>query len=264
MKTNKWMFRGLAAGVLLTVASIATAAASTTSSTTSPYQACSTSTHVLSLEVNGKCSTGAHVVMISGRGATGTSGATGATGAAGLNGTPGVGLMGAQGIQGIQGAQGVAGVAGSSGSAAAVYYHQTIATPGADQADPATVTLATIGPFTVTGSCYLSGSTAYVSTVVSTTQDHSALSDYDADAYHPDWMSADTYNVGTSLSGSQGNPSFEGPNDGTTAFASADGSTFVNLSPGVGSYVGSGGGATVPACSFFGFYSSNVSSTPLA
>ncbi len=60
--------------------------------------------------------------------------------------------------------------------------------------------------------------------------------------------------VGYIASGQPGTPGFIGPNDGSTALESQNGQTFVNLFSGVGAYVGSGGGATEPACTFFGYY----------
>jgi hypothetical protein len=120
------------------------------------------------------------------------------------------------------------------------------------------VTLATVGPFTLTGECYVNGSGSTVAqTYVATTQDHSALDDYDSAGTVQDWMSATIYPIGYSTTGVAGAPDFRGASDGSAGLESADGATFLDVLPGSGVYVGSAGGATVPACTFFGTYIKN-------
>ncbi len=137
-------------------------------------------------------------------------------------------------------------------------YHATITTPGASSSAPATVTLATIGPFTVTGECFITtGSTVDAETYVATSQNHSALDDYWTDTHVGDFNPArGATQIGNTATGSQGTPGFSGPDDGSTALESSDGTLFVNLFTGVGAYVGSAGGAIAPACTFFGYYDS--------
>lgn len=168
------------------------------------------------------------------------------------------GPRGPRGIQGIQGVQGGTGPAGPPGNTTFTNYHATITTPGASSSSPATVTLATIGPFTVTGECFITtGSTAEAQTFVSTSQDHSALNDYESAGTVADFnVATGAEHIGESATGSQGTPDIEGPYDGSTSLISGDGTTFVNLFSGTGAYVGSGGGGTEPACTFYGFYDS--------
>jgi hypothetical protein len=223
----------------LAVASVTAAAASTSSPTTQIYQACSTTSHVLSPKINGQCPAGTHAVAISAKGATGAVGAAGPTGAAGAGST---------------GAPGIAGPNGTNGNGSVTSYARTISTPDADSTTPATATPGVVGPFTITGACYLTSGSAVAQTVVATTQDHSALSDHDSHRYINDWLAANQYNVGNTASGSAGSPQFAGPADGTTSVKSGDGTSLVNLFPGNGACIGSAGGATVPACTFFGRY----------
>jgi hypothetical protein len=120
------------------------------------------------------------------------------------------------------------------------------------------VTLATVGPFTLTGECYLDGlGNTVAQTYATTTQDHSALTDYDSGNYVSDWLSANSLKIGSGSSATTGSPGFNGAADGSTSMESADGATFLNVLPGTGVYVGSAGGATVPACTFFGTYFTN-------
>jgi hypothetical protein len=70
------------------------------------------------------------------------------------NASPGS-TIGAGSAVGPSGVQGPAGASGSTGDSSILNYDQTIATPGSDSDDPATVTLATIGPFTFTGECFV-------------------------------------------------------------------------------------------------------------
>ena len=67
------------------------------------------------------------------------------------------GSTGAPGPKGDTGAKGDTGDQGPPGppGAGTVTWNKTIATAGADFANANTVTLATVGPFTVTGYCYL-------------------------------------------------------------------------------------------------------------
>jgi hypothetical protein len=131
----------------------------------------------------------------------------------------------------------------------------SIMTPGANFGTPNTVTLFTAGPFTVTGSCYVNGSgRTLAETYVTTSQDHAAISDYEGSSSADFNVASGINYIGNSASSLPGTPAFRGPDDGTAAFTSADGQITVNLATNVGTYVGSGGGATVPACTFSGVY----------
>ncbi len=118
------------------------------------------------------------------------------------------------------------------------------------------MTLAVFGPFTLTGECYFDGTSADVGTFVTTSVDHSAWHDYATRNGNSDWSAGTPVQIGYETDSSTGSPQFTGPNDGSTALASGNGNYFANVFTGIGSYLGSGGGATVPGCTFFGFYNS--------
>ena len=251
MKLHQKAIRVLAVGSLVAL-SITAVAAATTSSTGPTYSACSTKSHQLTVMVSGKCPTGSHKVSIGARGASGVQGAAGAKGAAGA--ASAAGAAGAAGAKGATGAQGLPG---------STYYHQTVATAGASANNPNVVTLATVGPFTVYGWCYIDASIGsptfgdtYAQTEVTTSQDHSALDDYHQSG-NSNWLAANEYPVGYAAYSASGLPSFTGPNDGSTAMESADGNTFVNLFAGTGVYVGVAANPAAPACTFFGTFTHN-------
>jgi len=222
-------------------------------------------------------------------GATGTPGATGATGAAGATGATGppVSFKGAYSAGttyavgdavsytngssyiSLQAANtgntppssptfwSVLASAGANGNTSITNYHQTITTPGSSSSAPATVTLGTVGPFTITGEYFTTTAPSVeAETFVSTSQNHSAMDDFNASAGTSDFLTGTSKQAGTAVVGSPGTPQFAGSTYGSTTLESQDGLTFVNLFPGVGAYVGSGGGATEPACTFFGYYDS--------
>jgi len=191
-------------------------------------------------------------------GANGTTGATGPAGAIGLTGAKGdTGAAGPAGATGTRGYTGATGNPGPSGQGV-TNYNVTVNTPGASYSSANTVTIAMVGPFTITGYCYTDGSYVTSETYVTTNQDHSAYQDYYGE-YNgvADWMSGNIEQAGRGTSGTQGSPDFTGPSDGSTSMISADGSTYVNLFAGGGNYIGSGGGATTPACTFAGYYTAS-------
>ena len=117
------------------------------------------------------------------------------------------------------------------------------------------MTLLTAGPFTVTGTCYINGGGyTEAQTYVTTSQDHAALDDYHGSAHADFNVATGKSYIGYDAQSMPGTPDFTGPNDGTTTFTSASGLTTVNLATNDGTYVGSAGGATVPACTFSGVY----------
>jgi hypothetical protein len=213
--------------------------------------ACVNGAGSLVLAQNGTCGAGLARVSLAlttvrgARGPAGPRGTTGATGPAGHNGSPGP-----QGPAGSQGPQGAAGSAGISS------YSASIAVPGSTSTTPATVTLATIGPFTITGACYTSsGTTVVAETLFSTSQDHAA---YDVIGYpgHGDFnVSAGSLPIGVAAQGSPGSPAVVSHEP--MFIDSPDGSVKVNLFDNVAAYLGSAGGATVPACSWSGNYYAN-------
>jgi hypothetical protein len=132
-------------------------------------------------------------------------------------------------------------------------WNTTVATPGADFSSANTATLATVGPFTLIGSCYQSGSTTIAETDITTSQDHSSLNDYESsEFYSRDFGVTDgPLAIGeTASDGASHSPDWEGPYDGESAAQSADGKTILDAFENVGTYML---GTTGPACSFSGY-----------
>ncbi len=90
-------------------------------------------------------------------GAAGATGASGATGAAGANGS--------NGGSGAKGDTGEKGEPGNAGGPAA-HWKKTIEKPGESKTSPATVVLEKVGPFTLSGRCYLEGSNTVAETYI--------------------------------------------------------------------------------------------------
>jgi len=244
VKIHQKAIRALAVGSLVAL-SLTAVAAATTSSTGPTYRACANRSHQLTVMVGAKCPTGSHRVTVSARGATGPQGAPG--------------VAGPQGAPGVAGTAGAKGSTGPQGVPGSEYYHQVIASAGINVSTPNVTVLATVGPFTVDGWCYLDGSgNTIAQTEVTTSQDHSALDDYaKGSSDRNDWLASEELQVGYSTSGTNLVPQFTGPNDGSTSMASADGNTFVNLLSGTGVYIGVLGNPSAPACTFFGTITHN-------
>ena len=186
------------------------------------------------------------------RGPKGQKGAKGPKGATGATGAPGA--AGAKGATGATGPQGPAGPAGGPGTAAPsniVTWNTTIATGGID--GPNTATLATVGPFTVIGSC-ASGEGTGAETDLTTSQDGSSLVWYDSN-YPGNFNNDGPYTVSDSASGVPGSPGYWGPDYGPFSATSADGTTAITGSATNGVYVQ---GADGPACSFSGYLVKDV------
>jgi hypothetical protein len=132
-------------------------------------------------------------------------------------------------------------------------WNTTVATAGASFGTANTVSLATVGPFAVTGYCYLSGGTTYAETYVTTSEDGASLNDYDASQYL-----SGNFNVASGPElvgygvndGGASQTDWYGPNDGSFAATNAAGTTVINGSPNVGTYLQ---GPSGPACSFSGY-----------
>jgi Collagen triple helix repeat (20 copies) len=186
-----------------------------------------------------------------------TTGLKGATGRRGATGRQGVaGPAGPQGVAGAAGAQGVAGPAGPQGIAGTgvTTYTESVATPGASITQPNTVTLATIGPFTVTGACYVTSVTDVTAiTYFSTSEDDAS---YDVIGYPGVGnfdVASGNIQIGVATQGSLGTPSQVSHEP--TFLDAPDGSVGAYVYDSAGVYHGSAGGATtVPACSWSGYY----------
>ena len=217
-------------------------------------RACMSSTGSLVLASGSTCAKGLSQVELP------LSTATSAKGATGPRGKPGPqGLAGSPGPQGVAGTPGAAGLTGATGPAGAsgtgvATYTESVATPGASITQPNTVTLATIGPFTVTGACYTASSGTDVTAVTyfSTSEDHAS---YDVIGYSGVGefdVSSGNIQIGVATTGSLGAPSQVSHEP--TFLQSPDGSVDAYLYDSASVYHGSAGGASAPACNWSGYY----------
>jgi hypothetical protein len=159
----------------------------------------------------------------------------------------------AHGVTGATGAGTTAGSSGSAGSTGLVRWRLTAAAAGTVDS-PTIVTLATVGPFTVTGECLSDGSgNTQAGTYIQTSQDGAAVESYSAGETVPLDVSDgavevdDTFASGDTASNEE---DFEGADGGTWAAESADGSVALQ---GLGAQGVWMQGASGPACSFSGF-----------
>jgi hypothetical protein len=172
-------------------------------------------------------------------------------------------LKGKHGRQGLAGATGATGATGGTGGIGAtgatglisnmLQWNATVATPGAGIGTPNTVTLETVGPFTVTGYCYISGSNTVAATYGTTSQNGSGFSAYSGNEHLDPWNTGDAEDLlDTDAKGatSTSTPGFSGPDDGSWAFSTANGSVVVNGFGNQGVYMQ---GSSGPACSFSGY-----------
>lgn len=174
------------------------------------------------------------------------------------------GLAGTNGATGATGSTGATGAPGAPGPSSIVQWDKTVQTPGTYSSPNGTV-LATVGPFTILGYCYVGDGTpgyeddengqTYATTDATTSQNNSALSAYSAqEDVDPFNASSGAFEV--SESGEAPNtddpsePAFVGPYDGSFALSTANGSTVVNGFPNQGVYMQ---GASGPACSYSGY-----------
>jgi hypothetical protein len=214
-------------------------------------RACLSATGSLVLASGATCSRGLSVIELPLSTTTGARGATGKRGAQGA-----VGPQGAAGTAGSPGAAGPTGATGATGAAGTgvTTYNELVADPGASITQPNTVTLATIGPFTVTGACYYASSGTAVTAVTyfATSEDHAS---YDVIGYSGvgdfDVSSGNTQ-IGVATTGSLGSPSQVSHEP--TFLQSPDGSVTAYLYDSAAVYHGSAGGATAPACSWSGYF----------
>ncbi len=204
--------------------------------------ACVNRSDSLVLAQNGICGAGLTLISLPLTVRAGRRGQTGASGPAGP--------------AGQAGAPGVAGPAGPPGAAGITTYAKAIAVPGPSSTAPATVTLATIGPFTLTGSCFVStGTTVTAETLLTTSADHAA---YDVIGY----ASVGDFNVATGpvlvgigAKGSPGAPKIVAHEP--MFIESPNGTVSVDLYDDVAVYLGSVANTGASACSWFGSYYTN-------
>jgi hypothetical protein len=220
-------------------------------------RACMGSTGALVLASGSTCAKGLSAVELPLSTASGTRGATGPRGKAGPRGAAGPqgsnGTAGAAGPQGATGSTGPAGPAGPPGTGV-TSYTESVPDPGASINQPNTVTLATIGPFTVTGACYdASGGTGITAVTYFATSEDDAS--YDVIGYPGvgDFgVASGNIQIGVATTGSDGTPSQVSHEP--TFMQSGDGSVNAYLYDSASVYHGSAGGASAPACSWSGYY----------
>jgi hypothetical protein len=178
------------------------------------------------------------------RGATGPAGAAGPagpTGAAGANGT-----NGAPGTEGKTGAQGEKG----DTSLPAATWNKTVATAGADAEHAKTVVLDTIGPFTITGHCYIEGEKTFATTEIETSEAGAVFAE--TGGTEEEWEKNNEplpVGEGASSKTSEHKEEFSGPVEGPFAALNKSGTIALNGTPNEAVFVG---GKTSPACSFSG------------
>lgn len=177
----------------------------------------------------------------------GARGKTGLTGAAGKE-----GLQGKEGPAGKEGAQGKEGPQGKEGGLVGMHrWRTTIATAGATEAEATTVALATIGPFTITGKCYVSGADTDAMTFVSSSEEGSYGQSYEGNLPTPLPKGEDEALTDTASGETAKHlPNLLGPNDGSWALESANGSLTINGFANQGVWLQ---GESGPACSFSGY-----------
>ena len=148
--------------------------------------------------------------------------------------------------------------AASAGTAANVsglirWHQKTVATAGPSLAASNDVVLATAGPFTIKGKCFVSGANTLASTTIATSQDGAATQGYSTGGAVPQNVSDGDKKineidaVGATATHVR---DFRGPYDGSWAAQTRDGSTELN---GFANQAVWQQGATGPACEFSGF-----------
>ena len=180
-------------------------------------------------------------------GAKGATGATGPAGPAGANGANGA--NGAAGAKGEQGPQGVQGEKGNT-SLPAVTWNKMVTAAGASISTPKTVVLETIGPFTFTGHCYVSGEKTIAATYVETSEAGSVFAE--TGGTEEEIEKGEPIPVGTGAAESLTSThlaAFAGPSEGPFAAQNKAGTIALNGSANEAVFLG---GKSSPACYFTG------------
>jgi Collagen triple helix repeat (20 copies) len=179
------------------------------------------------------------------KGHAGRTGRTGATGATGKEGAPGK--------EGLQGKEGAPGKDGAEGNPHTIRWRTSVATPGASSAEPHTVTLASVGPFTVTGHCYESGEETDAATYIATSETGSFAQGYDEQGSNGPLTAGDDLQISEEIAGSETaghEANFVSANDGSWSARTAGGSLSLDGFGDQGVWLQ---GESGPACSFSGF-----------
>lgn len=174
-------------------------------------------------------------------GPAGPAGPAGATGAAGVNGSPGA--------QGPQGAPGEKGEKGNA-SLAAVTWNKTVAVAGASISSPKSVVLETVGPFTITGRCYLSGEKTVAQTYIESSEAGAVFAETGGIEEELEKGEAIEVGGGSAESAtSTHEAAFSGPSEGPFAAQNKTGTIALTGSPNNGVFLGN---KASPACYFSG------------
>jgi hypothetical protein len=175
----------------------------------------------------------------------GNTGKTGATGKEGPQGKEGAaGKEGTAGKEGPRGPEGVSGV---------LRWRTSVAEAGASKAAPATVVLATVGPFTVKGHCYEEAGNTKAATYILTSETGSFAQGYSNEGSEEPLEAGEELHISEdTASGASAThvANFDSPDDGSWGAVSADGSVSLN---GFGSQGVWMRGASGPACTFSGY-----------
>ena len=177
--------------------------------------------------------------------AAGKQGPAGAAGAAGAQ-----GAQGGQGAQGPAGTNGTEGVKGERGGPAATW-NKTVASAGASIGAPKVVELEKVGPFTITGHCYLSGANTIAATYIETSEAGSVFAETGGSEEEFE-KTGEAIPVGGGLAESATSTheaAFSGPEEGPFAAQNKAGTIALDGSPNDAVFLGN---KASPACYFSG------------
>jgi hypothetical protein len=183
-------------------------------------------------------------------GSTGATGATGAPGTQGSPGTSGVNGVGEQGAKGEAGPKGERGEIGNAGGPAA-RWNKVIAKAGESSANPATIELEKVGPFTIVGHCYVSGANTVAQTFLRVTAASLVSESNEAEGEELEAGKEKQVTGETAASETEGHEAaFAGPSEGLFAAASTNGEHTIDGAVNEAVFLK---GTASPACSFSGF-----------
>jgi hypothetical protein len=217
------------------------------------------------------------------KGVAGVAGAQGLPGPAGATGTPGLkGIRGTEGLTGAPGAPGEPGIQGEKGERGeigpsggekgedgekgergekgeqgnaggpAAHWRKTIAKAGKTKATTATVTLETVGPFTISGHCYEEEGSTIAATYISTSEAGSFAAESEEGEEVPLKVGEQALISTEPAEGEteETEAKFKGPYGGLFAAESKGGTFALDGAANEGVFLG---GTAEPACYFSGF-----------
>ncbi len=187
---------------------------------------------------------------------TGKAGTPGAAGASGPEGKQGLeGKQGPEGKLGPKGEPGVQGVVGPQGekgntSLPAVTWNKSIKTPGKSAAEATTVVLEKVGPFTLSGHCFLEGEQTVANTYITTSEEGVVFAE--TGGLEEELTKGEAVAVGTGAAKSPTSthePAFSGPSEGPFAAQNKTGTVALDGSANAAVFLGE---KAEPACYFTG------------